>query len=221
MIQKSTLDFLTKLKKNNNKDWFDKNKEKYLVVKQNIEEFTDELIASVSKFDKSIAGLTHKDCVFRIYRDVRFSKNKTPYKTNMGASINAGGKKGMTGGYYIHIDPSGSFLAGGLWMPPSEQLKKIRQEIDYNGNQLHKILANKDFKKHFGTFDDSEEYKLARPPKGYDKDHPDIELLKFNSYVVLHEYNNKVVLSKNFVNEISTGAKIMKPLLDFLNEAIS
>ena len=221
MIEKSTINFLTALKKNNNKDWFDKNKEKYLAAKKNVEEFTDELIASISKFDKSIAGLTYKDCVFRIYRDIRFSKDKTPYKTNMGASISAGGKKDMKGGYYIHIDPASSFLAGGMWMPPSDQLKKIRQEIDYNGKQLHKILDNKDFKKLFGGFDKSKEYKLARPPKGYDKDHPDVELLKFNSYVVWHEYSKKEVLSKNFVNKISKDAKIMKPLVDFLNRAIS
>ena len=220
MIQKSILDFLASLTKNNNKDWFDKNKEKYLAAKENVEEFTNELIAAISKFDKPIAGLTHKDCVFRIYRDVRFSKNKTPYKTNMGASINSGGRKSMTAGYYIHIEPSKSFLAGGMWMPPSDQLKKIRQEIDYNGNKFHKILDQKEFKKYFGSLDESEGYKLARPPKGYDKEHPDVELLKFSSYVVWHQFNNKEVLSKKFVSDVAKGAKLMKPLVDFLNEAI-
>jgi uncharacterized protein (TIGR02453 family) len=221
MIQKSTLDFLTSLKKNNNKEWFDKNKEKYLAAKQNVEEFTDELIKLISAFDKKIAGLTYKDCVFRIYRDVRFSKNKTPYKTNMGASISAGGKKTSAAGYYMHIDPEESFIAGGMWMPPSDQLKKIRQEIDYNGKKFHKILDEKNFKKQFGKLDESEGYKLARPPKGYDKDHPDIELLKFNSYIVWHPYGKKDVLSKNFSRELSKSAKTMKPLIDFLNEAIS
>jgi len=221
MIQKPTLDFLTALKKNNNRDWFEKNKEKYLAAKKNVEEFTDELIKHISSFDKKIAGLTHKDCVFRIYRDVRFSKDKSPYKTNMGASISAGGKKTMAAGYYVHIDPVESFIAGGMWMPPSDQLKKIRQEIDYNGKKFHKILDDKDFKKQFKKLDDSEEYKLARPPKGYDKDHPDIELLKFNSYIVWHSYKNKEVLSKNFPRELAKGAKTMKPLIDFLNEAIS
>ena len=221
MIRKSTLDFLATLKKNNNRDWFDKNKENYLAARQNMEEFADELIASISKFDKRIAGLTPKDCLFRIYRDVRFSKNKDPYKTNMGASINAGGKKAMTSGYYMHIESGKSFLAGGKWQPPADELKKIRQEIDFNGKKFHKIIEHKEFKKYFGKFDESEGYKLSRPPKGYDKDHPDIELLKFNSYIVWHEYGNQEVLSKNFAGEISKGAKIMKPLIDFLNEAIS
>src|SRR6185436_8549564 len=121
MIQKSTIDFLKALKKNNNRDWFEKNKDKYLSAKQNIEDLVNGLIKSISAFDKKIAGLTAKDCVFRIYRDVRFSKNKDPYKTNLGASINAGGKKAMTAGYYIHIQPGESFLAGGMWMPPADE----------------------------------------------------------------------------------------------------
>ena len=221
MIQKSTINFLKTLKKNNNKDWFDKNKDKYLIAKKNIDETTEELIKSFSTFDKKLAGLKAKDCVFRIYRDIRFSKNKTPYKTNMGASINAGGKKVMNAGYYVHIEPGKSFLAGGMWMPPSDQLKKIRQEIDYNGKILHKILLDKNFKKEFGSLDDSKEYKLQRPPKGYDKDHPDVELLKLSSYIVWHEYNEKDVLSKNFLKEITKNAKTMKPFLDFLNTAIS
>lgn len=220
MIRKSTIDFLSNLKKNNNREWFEKNKEKYLAAKENVEEFSNELISFISTFDKSIAGLTHKDCVFRIYRDVRFSKNKAPYKTNMGASINSGGRKAMTAGYYIHIEPSKSFLAGGVWMPPSDQLKKIRQEIDYNGKQFHKILDDKAFKKYFGGLDESEGYKLARPPKGFDKNHPNVELLKFNSYIVWHQYNQKEILSKKFAGEVAKGAKLMKPLIDFLNEAI-
>jgi uncharacterized protein (TIGR02453 family) len=221
MIQKSTLDFLKALKKNNNKEWFDKNRKKYLAAKQNVDEMINALIKSFSSFDKKLAGLQAKDCVFRIYRDIRFSKNKTPYKTNLGASINAGGKKVMNAGFYIHIEPGKSFLAGGMWMPPSDQLKKIRQEIDYNGKQFHKILAKKNFKKTFGALDDSDEYKLARPPKGYDKNHPDVELLKLNSYIVWHEYGEKQITSKNFVKEITKDAKVMKPFLDFLNTAIS
>ena len=220
MIEKSTLSFLSSLKKNNNKDWFDKNKDKYLAAKKNIDDMTEELIRSFSAFDKKLAGLKAKDCVFRIYRDIRFSKDKTPYKNNMGASINAGGKKVMSAGYYIHIQPGGSFLAGGVWMPPTDQLKKIRQEIDYNGKKFKSILSAKEFKKYYGKLDDSKEYKLARPPKGYDKDHPDVELLKLNSYIVWHQYKDKDVLSKNFAKELTKGAKVMKPFLDFLNVAI-
>jgi len=220
MIQKSTLDFLKALKKNNNKDWFDKNKEKYLAAKQNIDEMAEALSKSFSSFDKKLVGLKAKDCVFRIYRDVRFSKNKTPYKTNMGCAISPGGRKAEEAGFYIHIEPGKSFLAGGRWMPPADHLKKIRQEIDYNGKKFHKILSDKNFKKYFGELDDSDEYKLSRPPKGYDKNHPDIELLKLNSFIVWHEYNEKEITSKNFLKEITKGAKMMQPFLDFLNTAI-
>jgi len=220
MIQKSTLDFLKNLKKNNEREWFDANKEKYLAAKGNVDSFVEEVIKSFLSFDKSLAGLKAKDCVFRIYRDVRFSKDKSPYKTNMGAGINRGGKKMEIAGYYLHIEPGKTMIAGGRWMPSGDHLKKIRQEIDYNGKQLHKILSDKNFKKLFGGLDNSDEYKLVRPPKGYDKDHKDVELLKLNSYLVWHEFNDKDVLSKNFLKNLTAIAKAMKPLLDFLNTAI-
>lgn len=220
MLEKSTLEFLKQLKKNNKREWFDANKDKYLKAKENVDSFVDEVIRSFSAFDKSLGGLRAKDCVFRIYRDVRFSKDKSPYKTNMGASINQGGKKMEIAGYYLHIEPGKTMIAGGRWMPSGDHLKKIRQEIDYNGKHLHKILANKNFKKLFGGLDNSDEYKLARPPKGYDKDHKDVELLKLNSYLVWHEFSDKEVLSRNFLKNLTAAAKAMKPLLDFLNTAI-
>ncbi|MCX6274867.1 MAG: DUF2461 domain-containing protein [Bacteroidetes bacterium] len=220
MIQKSTLDFLKNLKKNNEREWFDANKEKYLAAKANVDSFVEDVIKSFSSFDKSLAGLKAKDCVFRIYRDVRFSKDKSPYKTNMGAGINRGGKKMEIAGYYLHIEPGKTMIAGGRWMPSGDHLKKIRQEIDYNGKQLHKILSDKNFKKLFGGLDNSDEYKLVRPPKGYDKDHKDVELLKLNSYLVWHEFSDKDMLSKNFLKNLTATAKAMKPLLDFLNTAI-
>ena len=220
MVQKSTIDFLKQLSKNNNKVWFDTNKDKYLAAKANVDDFTDEVIRAFSSFDKALSGLKAKDCVFRIYRDVRFSKDKRPYKTNMGATINPGGRKMEIAGYYLHIQPGGSFIAGGRWMPESDHLKKIRQEIDYNGKAFHKILDDKNFKKQFGGLDMSDEYKLVRPPKGYDKDHKDIELLKLNSYLVWRQFSDKDVLAKNFLKEITVAGKTMKPFLDFLNTAI-
>ena len=180
----------------------------------------EDIIKAFSSFDKSLAGLKAKDCVFRIYRDVRFSKDKSPYKNNMGATINPGGKKMEVAGFYFHIEPGKSFLAGGRWMPSSDHLKKIRQEIDYNSKAFHKILSDKNFKKQFGGLDNSEEYRLARPPKGYDKDHKDIEFLKYNSYIVWRQYTEKEVLSKDFLKELTASGKTMKPFLDFLNTAI-
>jgi len=218
MISPQTLSFLSSLKKNNNKDWFDKNKERYLSSKENVAETVEALLKEIRSFDKRYAGLTSKDCMFRIYRDVRFSKDKRPYKNNLGASINIGGKKATNAGYYLHIEPGGSFLAGGIWMPPSDVIKKIRQEIDYNGKTFHKIIDNKDFKKHFGKPD--EEYKLKTTPKGYDKDHPDIEYLRLTSFIVWHKYSDKIVSSKNFVKELGKATKLMRPFLDFLNTAM-
>jgi len=219
MIAKSTLAFLKALKKNNNKDWFDKHKDQYLAAKQDVDGLVGSVIQGFSKFDKSLIGLLPKDCVFRIYRDVRFAKDKKPYKTNLGATINAGGRKMEVAGYYLHIEPGASGLAGGRWMPSADHLRMIRQEIDYNGKQFRKILNDKNFRKQFGELDDS--YKLTRPPKGYDKDHPDVELLKHNSFIVWRPFTDKEVLSKNFIANLTKSAKIMKPFLDFLNTAIS
>ncbi len=219
MIEINTFTFLKNIKKNNNKDWFDKNKEKYILAKDNVAEAIDALLVEICKFDKRYAGLNSKDCLFRIYRDVRFSLNKTPYKTNIGAGINVGGKKAMNAGYYIHIEPGKSFIAGGMWMPPGDQLKKIRQEIDYNGKHLVKILENKDFKKYYGGLDP--EYALKSTPRGYAKDHPLVDLIKMNSYIVWHGFSDKDVLGKNFVKELAKGAKLMKPFLDFINQGIA
>ena len=218
MIHPATLSFLKDLKKNNNKDWFDKNKDRYLEAKENVSDLTDALLKELSKMDKRFAELTSRDCLFRIYRDVRFSKDKRPYKVNMGSSMNIGGKKAQTAGYYLHIEPGESFLAGGIWMPSGEELKKIRQEIDYNGKQLNKILANKDFRKFYGGLDSS--YALKTTPKGYDKTHPAIEHLKLTSYIVWHSFKDQEVTKKNFISTLSKGTKIMKPLIDFLNTAM-
>lgn len=219
MIESGTLRFLSALKKNNNKDWFEKHKDQYLAAKENMEFVVTEVIKEIGKFDKAIAGLPAKSCVFRIYKDVRFSKDKTPYKTNMGASINEGGKKAVGPGYYLHIEPGNSFLAGGMWMPPGDELKKIRQEIDYNPKPLKKALSNPAFKKYYGEL--SPEYKLKTTPKGYDKEHKDIELLRFNSFIVWHKIPDKSLSSKSFAKEIAKGSKIMKPFLDYLKVAIS
>ena len=219
MLSPATFRFLKSIQKNNNKVWFDKNKPAYLSAKEDVGALVDEVIAELVKIDKTLAGLSSKDCVFRIYRDVRFSKDKRPYKTNLKASINAGGKKVMVPGYYLHLEPGKSFLAGGLWMPPGEELKKIRQEIDYNGKDINKIISNPAFKKYYGTFDQS--YKLKTTPKGYAKDHKDIEILKLTSFIVWHPFKDTEVLNKSFVKEIGKGAKIMKPMLDFLKVAIS
>lgn len=217
MIDKSTIDFLSKLSKNNNKEWFDKNRPVYELAKTNFKDFVNELIISTAKFDSSIKHLEAKDCIFRINRDIRFSKNKTPYKNNFGALLCPGGKKSFDAGYYIQIQPGASFIAGGMWQPPTPQIMAIRQEIDYNAAEFKKIIGAKEFKKLFGAL--SEEDKLKSVPKGYDKTHPEIELLKHRSFITVHNLKDKDVLSKTFLKQCNEVMKAMHPLNLFLRRA--
>lgn len=219
IIEKSTFDFLKALKKNNNREWFAKNKDKYELAKQNFEDLATELITQIAKFDKRVDGLDTKKSIFRIYRDVRFSKNKDPYKGNLSAAINIGGRKGEGFGYYVQVGPGVSFMGGGAWMPEGDKLKKIRQEMDYNMADFKKIIGDKKFKKFFGEL--MQDHKLVNPPKGYDKMHPEIELLKLNSFVAGIDMHDKYVLDKAFLKNCVEGYKLLMPFNDFLNTAIS
>ena len=216
---KNTLKFLAKLKKNNNRDWFEANREAFEIAKSEVAETVTHFIAGFSKKEPAIATLTAKDCVFRIYRDVRFSKNKSPYKTNLGAYISPGGKKSIQAGYYLHFEPGGSFIAGGMWMPAAEELRKIRQEIDYNGEELKKILSNKKFKDLFGGLD--AEHRLKTTPRDYSKDHPDIDLLKHTSFICWHSFSDEEVTGKDFAKKLIRSATLLQPFNTYLNTAIS
>jgi uncharacterized protein (TIGR02453 family) len=219
MIQKSTLDFLKKIKTNNNRVWFEKNKSLYLAAKEDAEKNLDEIISGIRSFDKRITTeLTGKKCMFRIYRDTRFAKDKRPYKNNMGASINPGGKNAIVPGYYIHIEPGKTFVAGGIWMPPAPELGKIRQEVDYNQKEFLKIINDKNFKKLFGELDADD--KLVNVPKGFSKDHPMVEILKLKSFLVVGTIKEKDVLNKNFVKEAVSMCKAMLPLNNFIQRAL-
>lgn len=210
--------FLKDLNKNNDRVWFEKNKSRYLEAKQGFENFVANLLTEFIKFDEKLAGLDSKKLPFRIYRDVRFSKDKRPYKVNMGAGFSPNGKLVQEPGYYVHIEPGNkSFVAGGIYMPDTPNLAKVRQEIDYNGDKLNKILKEKNFKKLFGGFDDFD--KLKTMPKGYAKDHPHIELLKLKSFIVTHNYSDKEVMNKKFVKTLAAHTKAIKPLVDFIREA--
>lgn len=215
----TTLKFLADLKKNNNRDWFEKNRNRYEDARADVAAMVEQFLKAFAKHEPSLAGLSAKDCLFRIYRDARFSKNKSPYKTNMGAYISPGGKKAVAPGYYLHIEPGGSFIAGGMWMPPAEELRKIRQEIDYNGKDLKKILSSKAFKSCYDGLD--EEHKLKTTPKGYAKDHPDIELLKLTSFIAWHSINDKEVTSPSLNKLLVNSAKALIPFNRFLATAIS
>ncbi|MBX2961638.1 MAG: DUF2461 domain-containing protein [Cyclobacteriaceae bacterium] len=213
------LKFLKHISKNNNREWFEKNKPRYLEAKGLYEDFLEALHKELLKFDESLAGLNPRKQGFRIYRDVRFSKDKRPYKVNMGAGFSAHGKMEQEPGYYIHIEPGKSFVAGGLYMPNPENLSKVRQEIDYNANVFLKLLKAAKFKKYFNGLDDFDQVKTA--PKGYPKDHPHIDLLKNKSFVVSHYFSDTQIKDKNFVKQVAAACNAIKPLNDFLKEAIS
>jgi uncharacterized protein (TIGR02453 family) len=218
MLQVSTLKFLKELKKNNNKPWFDANRKKYEVAKGDYISFVDALIPAIAKFDPSVADLKAKGCIFRINRDIRFSKDKSPYKSNMGAYMNPGGKKVNTPGYYFHCEPGQSFAAGGLYVPEPEVLAKVRQEIDYNFDEWKKIINSKAFKKYFAKVDGIE--TLSRPPKGYTDDNPAIEFLKMKSFIVSRPLTDAQLTDKNLVKEVAKTFEAMKPMIDFLNHAM-
>ena len=217
MLQNPTIKFLKDLKKNNNREWFDANRPVYDKAKADFDCFVEKLIAVLIKTDPRLAGLQVKDCIFRIYRDVRFSKNKDPYKTNFAASVNIGGKKSPNGGFYIHIEPEGgwgSFIGGGYWMPEAPTLKKLRQEVEFNHEEFFKILKDKNFKKHFK---DLEVHKLTRVPKGMDPEHPAAEYLKYTSFLVTEELMATDIKSPDLIKKCVSAYKAMLPFLDFLN----
>jgi uncharacterized protein (TIGR02453 family) len=218
MLQPSTLKFLKDLKKNNNKAWFDANRKQYENAKMDFAALVDALINATATFDSAVSTLKAKDCMFRINRDVRFSKDKSPYKSNMGAYMNPGGKKADTPGYYFHCEPGQSFAAGGLYVPAPDVLAKVRQEIDYNFEEWKKIVDNKTFKKHFGKVDGIE--MLSRPPKGYTADNPAVEFLKMKSFIVSRPLTDSDLLHKNLVKEITRSFELLKPMTDFLNHAM-
>lgn len=219
MLQVSTLKFLKDLKKNNNKPWFEKNKSVYLDAKEDMDHFVEQVIEGFGKTDAEIAALHPKDCTYRIYRDVRFSKDKTPYKTHMGAYLNKGGKKKPTAGYYLHLEPGRNMAGGGLWMPQAPELNKVRQEIDYSFNEWSKILGDRSFRKIFADGLEKEEV-LSRPPKGYDDENPAIEYLKLKSFIVTRTFTDAEVQAKTFLKEIIKTFTTMKDLVYFLNRGM-
>ena len=213
------LKFLSALRKHNDRVWFEKNKGQYLQAKENFEVFVAQFLRELVMFNPGLAGLDPRKLPFRIYRDVRFSKDKSPYKVNMGAGISPGGKMMQEPGYYIHIEPGKSFVAGGMYMPEPGNLSKIRQEIDYNGEKLEKILSQKVFRKWFDGFDDFDAMKTV--PKGYPKDHPRAGWLKHRSFIVTHNFTDAEVKDKKFLKKVVDACKAMKPLNDFLTEAMA
>ncbi len=219
-INKSTFKFLKDIKANTDRDWFNDNKKVYQQAREEFIHFIDELIVEITKFDPSVGHHSGKSCVFRIHRDVRFSKDKSPYKTNFGAHITSAANKSeihSRAGYYIHLEPGKSILAGGAYLPQGDWLKAIRQEIEYNAADLKKIINSKSFKEYFGGIEGE---KLKTAPRDYPKDHPEIELLKHKSFLAVHNCPDKEVLSDDFLQHCGNVYKALYPFDEFLNRAM-
>ena len=219
MLQAATLTFLEKLSKNNNKPWFDKHRDEYMAAKEDFEVYVGKVLEGLSVKEPLFKEQKAKDCIFRIFRDVRFGKDKTPYKSHFGAFFSRGGRKFPGAGYYVHIDPAGgkSFAGGGLWVPEPPLLKAVRQEIDYNFKEFKKIIEDKKFKKLFNEINGEQLKKL---PQGYAEDNPAIDYLKMKSFTVSNSITNADITGKGFVKKTLDAFDTMRPFADFLNRSL-
>jgi uncharacterized protein (TIGR02453 family) len=218
MLTKETITFLKRLDRNNNREWLQTHKSDFEAAKDDFAKFVGDLIGRISKFDSKIGALLPESCTFRIYRDVRFSKDKKPYKTNFGAYLSDGGRKSAAPGYYFHLEPARSFLAAGKYNPESGELLQIRNAIAKNTDEFLKILKARNFKKCFGEIHGQ---RLKTAPKGFPKDHPAIEFLKLKNFLAYQELHvDKFVISKEFPNYVAGAFKEAKPLVDFLRQAL-
>jgi uncharacterized protein (TIGR02453 family) len=214
-IEKATLQFLKDLGKNNDREWFNDNKERFNSANQNFIDFVRELIDEVANFDKSVGGLDAKNAVFRIYRDIRFSKDKSPYKTHFGATLLGKGKGCGIAGYYIHLEPSNSFLAGGVHMTEPRNLIAIRTAISNNDKEFLTIVKDKKFKTNFTI----EGEKLVKIPRGFDKEDTVGEYLRFKELTIRHRVPDNEIISVDFTSYCSKIFRLMVPFNSFINEA--
>ncbi len=217
MKNEEILHFLNGLKENNTREWMDEHKPTYQECRKAMIEIIENQIEAIAKWEPGLETLTAKECIFRINRDIRFSKNKQPYKQHFGAFIAQGGRHTEFAGYYVHIEPNNTFVGGGIYMPPSEILKKIRQEIDYNASDFHKITDDNKFKQFFGEVQGE---RLKTSPKGYPKDHPEIDLLRLKSFTATHHFKDEEVIKENFNQKITEVFEVLRPFNQFLDMAV-
>ncbi|PWB23842.1 DUF2461 domain-containing protein [Flavobacterium sp. HTF] len=220
MLTKESLQFLDDLKANNNRDWFQDNKKRYEIFKKDYHQLVSDFLDAMKPLDPSLELLQVKDCTFRINRDIRFSKDKSPYKAHLGVWLSSGAKGANRSGYYVHIEKGASFIAGGFYSPDAAELKKVRKEIAFFHDDLEEILNDKTFKKEFGSLDVNEGNSLKSMPRGYEKDHPAIEFLKLKSFTTSQKYDIKEVTQKDFVAKMSQKLIALKPFNEFINRAL-
>ena len=211
------LQFLDDLAANNNREWFKAHRKAYEESREKISFITDVLINEIRKFDPEIPPMEPKHCMFRIFRDVRFSADKRPYKTNFGSFIAPGGRKSMRAGYYFHIEPGGSFAGGGIYMPPADALKAIRRQAEEHGDEFLDLINAPDFKTVYPQMMD---HQLKTAPRGYPKDHPQIDLLRYKSFAFSTKIDNKVLLNGDFIGETVRAFRALSPVNRWLNEAL-
>ncbi len=211
------LDFLKDLAENNNREWMNENKTRYLEARNAFVELVQTVLDRLTETEPELSNLLPGECIFRLYRDIRFSKDKTPFKTNFGAVIKPGGRKSPSASFYIHLEPGNSLLAGGMYKPQAEILKAIRQEIDYEAEEFRAILNDPVFRSRFGMLTGE---KLKRAPKDYPPDNPNIELLKFKDYLIMTRISDTTVLKKDFTDLVVESYYILKPFNQFLNRAL-
>ena len=205
--------FLNKLKLNNNRDWFNEHKVEYQTIQKEIKSFYEDIKQNLDQEDE-----IEKLKMFRVYRDVRFSKDKTPYNYHFAGSFSRSGKQ-LRGGYYLRIRPGESFLAGGFWQPNKEDLFRIRKEIEISDLELRNILADSNFEKYFGSVLLGEELKTA--PKGFQKDHPAIDLIRKKGFIAVRNFTDKEVLSSNFLMEVNDTFRALRPFFDYMSEVLT
>ena len=218
---KQILDFLKELRVNNNREWFNAHKDEYEIAKKNFENICQSLILKIGEFDEKILKVSTKECLFRIYRDIRFTHDKTPYKTHFGTYIAfPGGRKSPRGGYYLHIDPvGGCFMGVGIWSPEPKILKALRESIFDNYEEFDEIISEPEFKRIYGDSFYSEE-KLKSLPKGFPTDFPNPEILKLKHYLVSHDLTDQEINDSNFTDYIANLARVAYPLNKFLNYTV-
>jgi len=218
MIHQQLIDYLKDLREHNNRDWFHANKERYRIVRTGFEQYIARLILEIATFDPSIKYVTPRESIFRINRDIRFSHDKSPYKTNMGAFISPGGRKLVKSGYYLHVEPGASFLAVGLYRPPADRLKAIRAEIYHDPEAFGEVIENPEFISHFGGLADDQKLKTA--PKGYPKNWEYIDYLRYKNFVVTKPIDEETLTSEDLTEYLLNSYEKAYPLQRFLNFAI-
>jgi uncharacterized protein (TIGR02453 family) len=220
MLAQSAIQFIDDLRANNATQWMHTNKPRYENFKKEYYVYIASILNVMKPLDKSLEILEIKNCTFRINRDIRFSKNKDPYKTNIGVWFSTNKNRKNSPGYYIHFEKEKSFIAGGVWFPEANELKQIRKEIEFFHEDLEKIVYNKSFVKEFSVLDYDDKNALKNAPKGYDPNHPAIEFLKLKSFTATQKIDDALFLQPNFAEIISQKLIVLKPLNQFLTRAI-